>query len=277
MNKLMITAAINGGITSRQKHPSVPYTPDEIAESAYQAWNAGACIAHIHARDIHGKPSYEKGIWGEIVAKVRERCDILLNLSTSSYNLPDEMPIETAWNHVEFRPEIASFNCGSVNHGSKPFVNAPQDYTQLAEALKSHQILPEVEVYHTGVISEANALLAAGLIPESTMYSLALGIHGGTPATLKNLLNLIDNLPENSTWSALAIGKHQLPINAHTLLLGGHVRTGLEDNVYYHRGELANGNAQLVERIVRLSRELGREIASPDDARTMLGLTKGQS
>ena len=272
MKPLIVTAAINGGITSRDKQKFVPYSPNEIANSVYEAWNAGASVAHIHARCSDGKPSYDKKTWGSIITEVRSRCDIILNLSASGFNLPKTEPFEMAWNHLEFKPEIASFNCGSVNHGHKPFINPKKQYTALANDLIKYSVKPEIEVYHSGVIPEAIQLMKDGLLSEPLLFSLAFGIHGGTPANCKNLINLIDNLPEGSLWSALGIGAHQLPINTYSILLGGHVRTGLEDNIYYRKGELATGNAQLVERVVHLSRELGREIASCDEARKIFNL-----
>ena len=272
MEKLIITAAVNGGITPRSKNPVVPYTPEEIAESVYQCWQAGAAVAHIHARDDQGNPSYRQELWGDIIDKIRSRCDIVINLSTSGLNLPDGAPEEEAWNHLVYRPEMASFNCGSVNHGDKPFINPPYLARKLATDLKKYTVIPEIEVYHSGVIHEAFSLHQQGFLVAPLVFAFAMGIHGGVTATCKNLLNLIEQIPENSQWSALGIGQNQLPINMHTILLGGHVRTGLEDNIYYRRGELASSNAQLVSRVVRLSRELGREIASPDEARQMLNI-----
>ncbi|MCC5900426.1 MAG: 3-keto-5-aminohexanoate cleavage protein [Halomonas sp.] len=272
MEKLIITAAVNGGITSREKKPNVPYTPEEIAESVYQCWQAGASIAHIHARDSEGRPSYEFFVWKEIVERVRERCDIVINLSTSGLNLPSYLAPEEAWNHLSLCPEIASFNCGSVNHGAKPFINPPALAKKLAEDIARFNVIPEIEVYHSGVINEAVSLRREGFINSPMLFSFAMGIHGGVTAECKNLINLIDNIPGDSMWSAIGIGRDQLPINIHTILLGGHVRTGLEDNVYYRKGELATGSAQLVERIVRISRELGRDISSPAEARKAMGL-----
>ena len=272
MEKLIITAAVNGGITPRSKHPGVPYTPREIADAVYECWQAGASVAHIHARDNTGKPTYEFPVWEEIVKNVRDRCDIILNLSTSGLNLPNDAPLEKSWNHLVLRPEIASFNCGSVNHGEKPFINSPALARKLAGALDINNVLPEIEVYHSGVINEAATLQKNGYLSRPLLFAFAMGIHGGVTATCKNLLNLIDNLPDNSRWSVLGIGATQLPITTHAILLGGHVRAGLEDNIYYRKGELATSNAQLIERLVRLSRELGREVASVAETRKMLGL-----
>ncbi|WP_224992531.1 3-keto-5-aminohexanoate cleavage protein [Acinetobacter pittii] len=272
MEKLIITAAVNGGITPRSKNPAVPYTPEEIANAVYEVWNAGASVAHIHARNLDGTPSYQQEVWGEIVDKVRARCDIILNLSTSGLNLPPDAPKDEAWNHLVYRPEIASYNCGSVNHGSKPFINPPALAMELADAINQYGVKPEIEIYHSGVINEAETLHLKGYLKSPMLFAFAMGIHGGVTATCKNLIHLIDSLPAGSLWSALGIGKAQLPINVHTILLGGHVRTGLEDNIYYKAGELATSNAQLVERLVRLSHELDRPVASTQEARKILGL-----
>lgn len=277
MQKLIITAAVNGGVTPRSKNPVVPYTPKEIAEAAYQAWNSGASVAHIHARNDDGTPSYKQETWKEIVERVRERCDIILNLSTSGLNLPPNSPKEEAWNHLIYKPEIASFNCGSVNHGEKPFINPPALAKQLAQALDKYQVVPEIEIYHSGVINEAETLLKNGYLKKPMIFAFAMGIHGGVTATCKNLIHLVESLPDDSIWSAIGIGKAQLPINTHTILLGGHVRTGLEDNVYYRSGELASGNAQLVDRLVRLANELECPIASTKEAREILDLREHSS
>ncbi|MEC5161733.1 MULTISPECIES: 3-keto-5-aminohexanoate cleavage protein [unclassified Janthinobacterium] len=272
MKKLIITAAVNGGITSRQKHPGVPFTPEEIAESVYQCWSAGAAVAHIHARDEHGNASYQFEKYHEIAERIRDKCDILINFSTSGLNLPPHLDEKEAWNHLCLRPEIASFNCGSVNHGNKPFINSPALAKRLATDIAEYKVKAEIEVYHQGIIGEALALREQGFLQGVLCFSFALGIPGGAAATCKNLLHFVESIPQDSVWSALGIGKSQLSINLHTMLLGGHVRTGLEDNVYYQYGELARDNAQLVERLVTLSREVGRDVASPDEARAILGI-----
>ncbi|EOG7682009.1 3-keto-5-aminohexanoate cleavage protein [Vibrio cholerae] len=272
MDNLIITAAVNGGITPRSKNPAIPHTPKEIADAVVQCSEAGASVAHIHARDEAGKPSYDKDVWREIIERVRARSDIILNLSTSGLNLPHGMPEEEAWNHLQYGPDIASFNCGSVNHGDKPFINSPALAKKLALALKEHQVTPEIEIYHSGVIHEAITLQQQGYLDKKLVFAFAMGIHGGVRPTCKDLLHLVDCLPDNSIWSAIGIGQAQLPLNTYSILLGGHVRTGLEDNIYYRKGELATSNAQLVDRIVRLSHELGRDVATIDEARTLLGL-----
>jgi 3-keto-5-aminohexanoate cleavage enzyme len=272
MQKLIITAAVNGGITSRQKNPAVPFTPREIAQAVYDCWVAGASVAHIHARNDDGTPSYDAEVYAEISHQIRQRCDILINLSTSGLNLPAHLEKKEAWNHLPFKPDIASFNCGSVNHGSKPFINPPDLARALAMDLREHHVKPEIEVYHQGIIGEALKLQQDGYLSGPLCFSFAMGIQGGADATCKNLLHFVETIPQDSIWSALGIGKHQLFINLHTILLGGHVRTGLEDNVYFKYGELAKDNAQLVDRLVRLAREVGRDIASPAEAKQILGV-----
>ena len=272
MKKLIITAAVNGGITDRSKNQGVPYSPEEIATAAYECWNAEAAIVHIHARNPDGTPCYKASTYGEIVQRIRDRCDIIINLSTSGLNLPKAEAISEAWNHLQFKPEIASFNCGSVNHGGKPFINPPEMFRALAADMQRFGVKPEIEVYHEGVIEEAKLLTVEGLLKGKPLFAFALGIRGGTSATCKNLLHLSECVPQDSAWSALAIGRSQLPINVHTLLLGGHVRTGLEDNVYYSRGEIAQSNAQLVDRVVMISKIVGRDVATSSDARSMLFL-----
>jgi 3-keto-5-aminohexanoate cleavage enzyme len=272
VDKLIITAAVNGGVTDRSKNPNLPYTPEEIADSVFACWNAGAAVAHIYARNPDGTPCYEASTYGEIVERIRDRCDIIINLSTSGLNLPRDTSPAQAWNHLPFRPEIASFNCGSVNHGGRPFINPPETFHALAAEMQAFGVKPEIEVYHEGVIQEAHLLITEGLIQGRPLFAFALGIRGGASASCKTLLHFAESIPRDSASSALAIGGSQLPINLHTLLLGGHVRTGLEDNVYYARGELAASNEQLVARVVTIARIVGRDIASPAEARAILRL-----
>ena len=227
MDKLIVTAAVNGGITPRSKSPSVPHTPKEIADAVVECSLAGASVAHIHARDEGGKPSYDSNVWLEIIERVRERSNIILNLSTSGLNLPPDLPKEEAWNHLQYAPEMASFNCGSVNHGEKPFINSPVLARKLAVAMKKYDVTPEIEIYHSGVINEAITLQKQGYLGPKLVFAFAMGIHGGVRPTCKDLLHLIDCLPENSVWSAIGIGQAQLPINVYSILLGGHVRTEL--------------------------------------------------
>lgn len=272
MNKLIISAAITGGITSRQKNPNLPYTSDEIAQAAYDCWNAGASIVHIHARENDGSPSYRPELYEEIVHKIRTKCNIIISLSTSGLHLPADMTEDARWAYLKYNPELASFSPGSVNHGDKVFINSPDFSKRLAFQFKKYNVKPEIEIFHEGMINEALTLAKDDDISTPFYFQFVLGVYGGITATCKNLLHLIDSIPEKNTWSAAAIGRNQLPINLHTILLGGHVRTGFEDNVYYQYRELAKSNAQLVERLAKYSLDFGRGVASPEDARKILNL-----
>lgn len=179
MKKLIITAAVNGGITSRTKNRNVPYLPEEIAQAVYDSWNAGAAVAHIHARNSDGTPCYTFEAYRDIINMVRDKCDILINFSTSTFNLPSDKPHSDAWSHLKLRPDIASFNCGSVNHGGRPFINHPETAKQLARDLTKYNVKPEIEVYHGGVIGEALELRKNGSLASPLLFTFAMGIQGG--------------------------------------------------------------------------------------------------
>lgn len=173
---------------------------------------------------------------------------------------------------LELQPELASYDAGSMNFMEGLFLNPPDFLRTLATRMAEHQIRPELECFDLGMLENCKRLIGEGFIDPPYWFQFVLGVKGGAPAEPKTLLHLIDSLPAEARWSVIGVGRGQLPMNTMAILLGGHVRTGLEDNIYYRRGELATSNAQLVERLVRLIEELGREVASPNDAREMLQL-----
>jgi 3-keto-5-aminohexanoate cleavage enzyme len=273
MEKLIITVAPTGAFTTRQHTPYVPLTPKEIADSVYEAWQAGAAIAHIHVRDQNGNPTLDLDTYREVVARIREKCDIIINLTTAGgLDLTEEDRIRVC----ELRPELASYDAGSMNFGSKVFVNSPQFLERLAKKMQENHVKPEIEIFDIGMIHNTLQIAKKGFIDPPYYFQFVLGVQGGMPATPKNLLFLTESIPAGSTWSAIGASKDQLTINTMCILLGGHVRVGMEDSVYYTKGELAKSNAQFVERIVKLSRTLGREVATPNEAREILGLTKSK-
>jgi 3-keto-5-aminohexanoate cleavage enzyme len=177
---------------------------------------------------------------------------------------------------VRLRPEIASFDCGSVNFGDGVFVNSPSFLDTLADRMNEYQVKPEIECFDSGMIENAKRLIARGLLTPPYWFQFVLGVRGGAPATPGQLVHMVSQLPPNSRWSVCAIGRDQLPMNIMAIAMGGHARTGLEDNIYYSYRVLAEGNAPLVARLARIAREAGRELATPDEAREMLGLpTRG--
>lgn len=270
MEKLIITVAPTGAQTTRKHTPYVPLTPKEISDSVYEAWQAGASIAHIHVRDESGNNTLNLDTYTEVIDRIKDKCDIILNLTTAGgieMNDIDRLRV------CELRPEMATFDAGSMNFGSGVFLNSPDFLEKLAIKMKHYQIKPEIEIFEIGMIQNALWIFNKDLEPP-IHFQFVLGVQGGMPATPKNLLYLAESIPANSTWSAIGASKDQLAINTMSIVLGGHVRVGMEDSVYYRKGELAKTNAQFVERIVDLSRILGREIATPNEARQILGLNK---
>lgn len=270
MEKMIVTAAVTGGVTSRKDNPNLPIFHEEIANEVYDCWKAGAAIAHIHARELDGTPSQRVELYQEIVEKIRERCDIIINLTTTGWghNGNDE----DRWNHLVCKPEMATFTPGSMNRKDQVMINSPSFVRKLAEKINQYNIKPEIEIFDFGMIDQALKLAKSGLLQQPLHFQFVLGVPGGIPANAKNLLHLVESIPLNSSWSVAAVGKGQLPMDLLGIILGGHIRTGLEDNVYYKYKELAACNAQLVERLVKYAVDLNRVIAAPAEARAILGI-----
>ncbi len=271
MEKLIITVAPTGAQTTREHTPYVPLSPKEIADSVYESWKEGAAIAHIHVRDYKGNNTLELDTYKEVIDRVQDKCDIILNLTTAGGLENNE---EARLKVCELNPEMASFDAGTMNFGQDVFHNTPVFLEKLATVTKERQIKPEIEIFDVGMIDNALRIAKKGLLEEPFHFQFVLGVQGGMPATPKNLMFLVESIPKGSTWSAIGASKDQLNINTLSILLGGHVRVGMEDSVYYRKGELATSNAQFVKRIVELSTILGREIATPDEARKILGLVR---
>jgi len=272
MDKLIITAAITGSRISRQQTPYIPINPKEIAQSSIEAWEAGAAIVHIHVRDPKtGLGTQDLSLFRQVVKKIREHTDLILCLTTSGIpgrNLPTEERLVP----LELKPELASFDAGSINLGGDVFINTPEFLEAAARRMKELVIKPELEIFDVGMLIHCLRLRDQGLLEEPLHFQFVLGTPHGSPATPKALLHMLDLTPANSTWSIIGIGRNHLPMAMLGLSMGGHIRIGLEDNIYYSRGVLATSNAQLVERIVRIANEYGRDIATPGEARKILGL-----
>ena len=271
MEKLIITVAPTGAQTTREHTPYVPLSPKEIADSVYESWKEGAAIAHIHVRDHRGENTLNLDTYKEVIDRVQDKCDIILNLTTAGGIGNDD---EDRLKVCELNPEMATFDAGTMNFGPGVFHNTPEFLERLAAVTKERQIKPEIEIFDVGMIHNTLRIAKKGLIDDPFHFQFVLGVHGGMPATPKNLMFLIDSIPEGSTWSAIGASKDQLTINTMSILLGGHVRVGMEDSVYFRRGELAETNAQFVKRIANLAQTLGREVATPAEARKILGIDK---
>jgi 3-keto-5-aminohexanoate cleavage enzyme len=274
MEKLIITAAITGSRITREITPHIPLTPEEIVQSAYECRQAGASIVHIHVRDPNtGQGTQDVEVFRQVVEPLREKTDLILCLTTSGIpgrNLPTEDRIAP----VDLKPELASFDAGSINLGGTVFINSPEFLDRAAEKMKEKGVKPEIEIFDLGMIITSLRMRDQGKLDEPLHFQFVLGTPWGAPATPKSFLHLHEHIPHNSTWSIIGIGQGHLPMSMMALAMGGHIRVGLEDNIYYSKGVLAETNAQFVERMVRISREYGREIATPDEAREILGLKR---
>jgi 3-keto-5-aminohexanoate cleavage enzyme len=267
MDKLMITAALTGAEVTRSDNPNLPVTPAEIAGAAYQCLLAGASIVHIHVRMPDGAPTQDGAVFRETIALIEEKCNVIVQVSTGG---AVGMTAEERLQPVYLRPEMASFSTGSVNFGDGVFLNPPAYLEQFAAAMQEHGVKPEIEVFDVGMINNALRLVKQGLLQEPLHFDFVMGVPGGIPATIKNLLHLVECIPQGSTWTVAGMGRSQLPLATAAVLLGGHVRVGFEDNIFYEKGILAESNAQLVERVARVARIHGREPATPDEARKIL-------
>lgn len=270
-NKTIITVATTGAFPTKAHNPAIPMTPEEIAQDVYQCWQAGAAIAHLHMRDENEQGTMDKERFKKTVKLIREKCDIVLNLTTSGdLNATDE----TRMAHlIELKPEMASYDCGTMNWAhSTLFVNHPLFLEKLGKVMLENNVKPEIEIFDAGMIYNSQYYLKKGILKAPAHYQFVLGAAGGSIATVENLVYLKSQLPPGSTWSALGIGQGHIPIMMTAIAMDGHVRVGLEDNVYYAKGRLATSNAELVARAARLIREANKDVATPDDARAILSL-----
>jgi 3-keto-5-aminohexanoate cleavage enzyme len=274
MEKLIITAAITGSRITRDIAPCIPITPDEIVQSSVECWNAGTAIVHIHVRDPKtGLGTQDVDLFRQVVEPLREKTDLLLCLTTSG--IPGRnLPIEERLRPLELEPELASFDAGSINLGGSVFINTPEFLEAAAKGMREKGVKPELEVFDVGMIVTCLRMRDQGYLEEPLHFQFVLGTPWGSPATPKSFLHMYDHIPQDSTWSIIGIGKGHLPMSMMGLIMGGHIRVGMEDNVYYQKGVLGKSNAQFVERIVRIAREYGREVATPGEARGILGLRK---
>lgn len=273
--KRVITAAITGSWPTHEDNPNVPFTPEAIAEDVYQCWKAGAAIAHIHVRNDDGTPSTDFAKYKETIERIRAHkdCDICINITSSgSVDFGDE---ERIYPLQQLLPELASFDAGTLNWQHRTvFMNPPSFLEKLGHALQESNIKPEIEIFDGGMIQNAIHYIKTGVLKAPCHFQIVLGCAGGLTSTVENLLFLRNMLPEGSTWAACGIGHGHLPIMMATIAMGGHLRVGMEDNVYYKKGVLADNNAQFVARAKRLLEEADLEAATPDEAREIYGLTR---
>lgn len=271
MADTIITVATTGAFPTKADNPAIPLTPREIADDVYECWQAGAAIAHLHMRDDDGKGTMDTRRFVETVGRIRERCDIVLNLTTSGdLNATDE----TRMAHlIELKPEFASYDAGSMNWmHSTLFINHPSFLVKLAAVMAENGVRPEIEIFDPGMFYTAMHYIKNGILNAPAYFQFVLGAAGGIAATVENLVFLKGLLPPKTPWSAFGIGSGHLPILYATLALGGHIRVGMEDNVLYAKGRLAKSNAEFVARAARLVVEANNQVATPEKARKLLEL-----
>lgn len=271
MERLIITAALTGAEVTREQQPALPVTPDEIAAAAEACVQAGASIVHLHARRPDGIPTQDKEVYREIITAIRARCDVIVQVSTGG--AVGMTPAERLA-PLTLAPEMATLSMGSVNFGGEVFLNHPADMEVFARAMQEHGVKPELEIFDSGMLSTADRWLQKGLLESPVHVNLVLGVPGAMAGTPESLMFLRSQLPNRVTWTVAGIGPAQLPLGVMAILLGGHVRVGFEDNIFFRKGELATSNAELVARIARISREMERPVATPAEARAILGLPR---
>ncbi|MBQ7144752.1 MAG: 3-keto-5-aminohexanoate cleavage protein [Oscillospiraceae bacterium] len=277
--KTIITVAPTGAWPKKANNPNVPMTPSEIADEIYDCWQAGAAIAHLHMRDDQGNGTMDTAKFEETLRLFRERypdCDIILNLTTSGdIHADDDIRVAHV---IKLKPEMASYDCGSMNWlNSGLFLNTPQFLERCGLLFQELNVKPEIEAFDPGMIANAAYYLKKGVLKAPLHFQFCMGCANGIPGSMKNLLFMketMEQLCPGSTWSTFGVGHCALEMLYGAVALGGHIRVGMEDNVMYGKGQLADSNRQFVERAARVIREYGNEVATPDEAREILGLKK---
>ena len=275
-NKVIITVAQTGGLVTKAMNPNLPEQPDEIAVSAYDCYNEGAAIVHIHARDPKGEVTGSADVFRDIHERIRNKCSLIIQDSTGG---GQNLTIEQRTECLKAYPEMASLNMGTMvrtmgKAAGTPFMNTIADIEAFVTRMNQFGVKPEMEVYNVSMLQEVRNVIKKGLVQKPYCVNLILGMayQGALEADPRYFATYLQYLPEDTYFNSLGVGAWQTPVATLGMIFGGNVRVGLEDNIYYRKGELAKSNAQLVARIVRIARELGKEPATPEEARQILGI-----
>lgn len=274
MKPIILTAAITGAETTRADQPNLPITPEEQAKEAKACFEAGARVIHLHVRDDAGNPTQNMQRFEDSITAIREAVpEVIIQISTGG---AVGEPFEKRLAPLALKPEMGTLNAGTLNFGDEIFENHPKDIVRLAEAFKEYGVVPEVEVYESGMIDYVARLIKRGIITHEPLHiQFVLGVPGGMSGKPKNLLYMAEHLAEEiptATWAVAGIGRWHIPTSMVAMVTGGHIRSGFEDNIFYHKGVVADSNAQLVARLARIAKEIGRPIATPEQAREILAL-----
>ena len=275
--KVIVTVAPTGSIPTKKDNPNLPITTKEIVEETKRSYDAGASVVHLHGRNPKtGGPSAEVSVFRNYLTGIREKCPIITQITTgggaAQLSLTPEQRLKTV---EELLPDSASLNAGSMNFGRMLFLNTPETIELFAKRMKEIKVMPEFEVYDLSMVQNVDYFIRkGGIMDPPFQFSFVMGVMGGIPPTIKNLVALKESIPDNCTWQGIGIGRHQIPLGTVAVLLGGNLRVGFEDNVYLSKGVLAKSNAELVEKAVRIIHELGLEVASVEEARKILPLPR---
>ncbi|GHU27129.1 3-keto-5-aminohexanoate cleavage enzyme [Betaproteobacteria bacterium] len=272
MDKLIISVGVTGSRITREQTPYIPITPAEIAQSAIDAWKAGASILHVHVRDLEtGLGTQDVALFKEVLDRIRSETDAIVSLTTSG--IPGRnLPMEERLKALALKPDMVSFDAGSINLGDKVFLNPPEFLATLAKELTDRGIRPEIGVFEIGNVYDCIRLAERGLLALPLFIQFVLSAKGGMPANVKSLLHLSEIIPPDANWAVVESSVGFLPLAIHAIAMGGHVRVGLEECIYYSEGRLSKSNAEQVERVVRMAQACGRELATPVEARKILSL-----
>jgi 3-keto-5-aminohexanoate cleavage enzyme len=275
MEPLIITAAITGAETTRKDQPNLPVTPKEQAAEAKACFEAGARVIHLHVREDDGKPTQRLERFADSIHAIREAVpEIIIQISTGG---AVGEAFEKRIAPLQLKPEMATLNAGTLNFGNDIFINHPNDIIRLAESFKEYGVVPEIEVYESGMIDIVAKLIKNGNIVHDPLHvQFVLGVPGGMSGKPKNILYMAEHLHElipSATWGIAGIGRWHPTSVLMAMAMGGHIRVGFEDNIFYHKNQLATSNAQLVARVARIAEEVGRPLATPEDAKRIFALT----
>ena len=271
MDKLIMTAAICGAEVTKEMNPNVPYTVEEIAREAKSAYDAGASIIHLHVREDDGTPTQDVNRFKECMDAIRQCCgDVIIQPSTGG---AAGMSNDERLQPLQLSPEMATLDCGTLNFGGDViFTNTETTMEYFAEQMLKKKVKPELEVFDRSMINNAMRLYKKGLIKDTLHFNLVLGVPGGIGGSLEEVSFMIKSLPAGATFTCAGIGRYEFQVAAISAIAGGHIRVGFEDNIYLSKGVKAESNGQLIEKAVNIARLMGREIASPSEARKILGL-----
>ncbi len=271
MEKLIITACICGAEVTKEQNPAVPYTVEEIAREAKSAYDAGAALIHLHVREDDGTPTQNKERFEACIKAIKEVCpDVIVQVSTGgAVGMSNEERLQP----LLLNPEMATLDCGTCNFGGDEiFVNTENMIIDFVKNMNERNVKPEIEVFDKGMVDMACRLQRKGHIKTPMHFDFVMGVNGGISAEARDLVFMVGSIPQGSTWTVAGVGRNQFPMAAMGILMGGHVRVGFEDNVYLEKGVPAKSNGELVAKAARLAKELGRELATPAEARKILGL-----